>query len=318
LGENVQADGIAEAVVYIARTQVPDALQVKAAIGLSGRSYVRPRGRVLRRLLRNRASIVGLIALILMALLAILAPFLSVDPVEQNLSGKLLPPSVRHPLGTDDLGRDVFSRLAHGGRISMILGFTIIAIAGVSGTVLGLIGGYFGGTLDMIVMRLADMFLAFPKLILAMALAAALGPSLQNAMVAISLTWWPEYARLCRSVVLAVRESEYIAAARALGASTARILSRHVFPNSVGPVIVKATMDVGFAILYASGLSFIGFGAQPPTPEWGAMVADGRNYVYTAWWVATAPGLAILVTTMAFNLVGDSLRDVFDPREHAS
>jgi peptide/nickel transport system permease protein len=260
--------------------------------------------------------VAGLACIAALALVALFAPTIApADPLAQDLKEKLRPPSLAHWFGTDDLGRDIFSRVVHGGRISLTLGFAIIAIAGVVGTLLGLTAGYFGRHADMIIMRAADMFMAFPKLILAMAVAAALGPSLRNALIAISLTWWPEYARLSRSVALSVRGAEYVHAGRALGGSDARILLRHVLPNSIGPVVVKATMDVGFAILYAAGLSFIGFGVQPPIPEWGTMVADGRNYVYNAWWVATAPGLAILLTTMAFNLIGDSMRDVFDPRE---
>jgi peptide/nickel transport system permease protein len=246
---------------------------------------------------------------------AVAAPALSrYDPIGQKLSQRLKPPTAEHWLGTDQLGRDVWSRLLHGARISLTVGLVVVVSAGLFGTVVGLVAGYAAGWLDDSLMRFTDIFFAFPSLILAMAIAGALGPSLTSAMIAIALVSWPVYARLVRGQVLALRQREYVEAARAVGASTPRILFKHLLPNSLASILVQASLDLGGVILIAAGLSFIGFGAQPPTPEWGVMISDGRKYVSTHPWLPLFPGLAILFTVAAFNLIGDGLRDALDPR----
>lgn len=248
-------------------------------------------------------------------LTGIFAPLIAThDPNAINLKEKLAPPSSAHFFGTDDLGRDIFSRTVTGARISLTIGLVVVFIAGISGSIAGLMGGYLGGRIDRIIMRSADAFLAFPSLILAMALAAAMGPGIFSAIIAIAVTSWPKYARLVRSVVLGIKKVEYVLAARSIGAHPMRIIFRHIMPNSLAPVLVQATVDIGLVILLASGLSFIGFGVQPPTAEWGAMVSRGRNFLVTHWWVPTIPGLAILASVMGFNLFGDGLRDWMDPR----
>jgi len=267
------------------------------------------------RLMRKHLGVAGGIIIILLTFVAVFAPVLApYDPLVVNAMNKFRPPGPENWLGTDAVGRDILSRILYGTRISLFTGVVIITAAGIVGMTMGLISGYFGGKVDNIIMRLGDVFLAFPQLILAMAVVAALGPGLYNAMAAIAVTWWPQYARLVRSEVLAIRQMEYVEAAEALGAPHVRILISHVLPNALSSIMVKATMDMGVAVLFAASLSFIGFGVQPPTPEWGAMVSAGRTYVVTHWWVSTVPGMAIFVTVMAFNLLGDALRDVLDPR----
>ncbi|MDI3317254.1 MAG: ABC transporter permease [Bacillota bacterium] len=241
----------------------------------------------------------------------VLAPY---GPTEQDLAVRLAPPGPAHLLGTDSLGRDILSRILFGARIDLVIAVTVVAATALVGSAVGLLAGYAGGWVDEVLMRVTDMFLAFPSLILAMAIAAVLGPSLPNTLVAIAAVSWPAYARLMRGQVLALREALYVEAARSLGASPGRIVLRHLLPNALGPVLVQATLDMGGVIVTAAGLSFIGFGAQPPTPEWGLMVSDGRRTIMEQWWVATFPGLAILLLVLGFNLVGDGLRDVLDPR----
>ncbi len=260
------------------------------------------------------SGVAGGIIVGILVLACALGPLVLSNPSAQDFSSLLMPPSTEHWFGTDELGRDLFSRVISGGRISLFLGLSVVAVAMTVGTALGLLAGYLGGKVDSVIMRTADLFLAFPKLILAMAVSAALGPSLPNLLIAVSITWWPEYARLARSAALGESRAQYVDAARVLGSSPISILGRHIFPAALPHVIVKATMDVGFAIVYISGLSFIGLGVQPPTPEWGVMVADGRNYIESAWWVSTLPGLVILIAGLAFNLAGEALRDVLDPR----
>ena len=223
-------------------------------------------------------------------------------------------PSARHWFGTDDLGRDVFSRVVAGAKYSLIIAVVILAVAVSIGTLIGAVAGYAGGYVDEILMRVTDMFLAFPALILAIAISASLGPSLRNAVIALAAVYWPWYARLVRAQVLTIRSREFIEAARSSGASDRRVLLRHIMPNSVSPVIIQMTLDIGYAILATSSLSFIGLGAQPPTPEWGRLITDGRNFFRDAWWYISFPGIALSITVLGFNLIGDGLRDYLDPR----
>jgi len=267
------------------------------------------------RTLRNPLSLAGLGLIAALVLTALLAPVLApADPLRTEMAARLQPPSRAHPFGTDQLGRDVLSRVLHGARITLRIAILTAVVATAIGLPVGVLSGYFRGRTDDLLMRLTDMFMAFPRLILAMAIAAALRPSLENVIIAISLAGWPIYARLARSMALAIREEVYIEAARALGASAWRILTRHVLPGVVSPVIIQVSLDMGGIILTAAGLGFIGFGAQPPTPEWGLMISEGRNYVPGQWWLATFPGLAISLVVLGFNLLGDGIRDVLDPR----
>ncbi|WP_337870371.1 nickel transporter permease [Meiothermus sp.] len=270
--------------------------------------------RPLRRFLRNPGGLIGLFLLVLLVLVALLAPVIAPDPISQNIAQRLQPPSAEHWLGTDQLGRDVWARVAHGAGISLRVGFGVVILAVLIGVAVGLLAGTLGGGWDNLLMRVTDIFFAFPSLILAMAIAAALGPNLNNTIIAVALVSWPIYARLVRANVLALREREFVEAARALGSSQGRLMLRHLLPNTLTPVFVQASFDVGGAILTAAGLSFIGFGAQPPTPEWGAMVSETRSYIAEAIWAPTAPAMGILLTVLAFNLLGDALRDVLDPR----
>ena len=264
---------------------------------------------------RSPLTVAGLALIAMLALIALLAPLIApANPLKQVLSTRLKPPSADHWLGTDQLGRDVLSRMIYGARISLLIGTVVVGLAASVGTFVGLVAGYVGGWLDEGLMRLTDVFLAFPALILAMAISGALGPSLTNAMIAIAVVSWPVYARLVRAQVLSLREREYVEAARGLGASAQRIVWQHILPNTLAPLLVQASFDMGGAILSAAGLSFIGFGTQPPTAEWGVMISEGRNYIATHSWLSLFPGLAILLTVAAFNLIGDGLRDALDPR----
>ena len=273
------------------------------------------RARTRLALMRSPLTVAGFILIFIFAASALLAPLIApYGPIEQILSERLQPPSLTHLLGTDQLGRDLFSRLLFGARISLTVGVAVVASAGAFGTSIGLIAGYAGGIVDEVLMRVTDIFFAFPPLILAMAIAGALGPNLNNAMIAIAVVLWPVYARLVRGQVLSLREREFIQAARCVGASTLRILWRHLLPNTLAPLLVQASFDLGGAILSIAGLSFIGFGAQPPTPEWGVMISEGRKFISTQPWLSLFPGLAILFSVAAFNLIGDGLRDALDPR----
>lgn len=274
------------------------------------------RGSLLRRLLRNPLSLLGLVIVALLVVSALAAPFLAPrDPVRVDLTHRLLPPGPGHWMGTDDYGRDILSRILWGSRISLEICTVVVAAAALTGSFVGAVAGSVGGWGDEILMRVTDMFLAFPALVLAMVVAAVLGPSLGHTMAAIAVVWWPWYARLMRGEILRLRSLEFVEAARAVGASPWRVLLRHLFPNALGPVVVNATMDLGYVLLTAASLSFIGLGAQPPSPEWGAMITLGRQYVLSGqWWMITFPGLAIVVTVLGFNLIGDGLRDVLDPR----
>ncbi len=257
----------------------------------------------------------GAATLLAILLLALFAPVLPLqDPQSVNMHDKLLPPSAAHPMGTDDLGRDVLSRVVNGARTSLLVSVIVVACASVFGMVVGLTAGYFGGMADELMMRTTDIFLAFPGLILAMAVAVVLGPGVVPTIVALSIVWWPWYARLARSEALMHKQADFVEAARALGVPTWRILRSHILPNSLSPLIVQATLDMGYAILTTAALSFIGLGVQEPTAEWGAMLNIGRKYLLSAWWFITFPGLAIFITVLAINLAGDGLRDYLDPR----
>lgn len=268
-----------------------------------------------KRLCKQRLALVGGSVLLLLVLVALLAPLLAPqDPLAQDLYDRLQPPSFEHPMGTDDFGRDILSRIIYGSRISLRIGLVAITAALAVGTVLGLWAGYWGGMVDTVIMRLMDLLLAFPSILLAIAVVAVTGPGIDNAIMAVSVVLIPQFARLVRSSVLSVREMAYVEAARALGASQMRILFIGVLPNCMAPIIVQTTLSLGTAILDAAGLSFLGLGAQPPIPEWGAMLAGGRELLLEAPWVMTFPGLAIFVVVLALNLFGDGLRDALDPK----
>jgi len=280
---------------------------------------VMPRGEALRRGLRaNPLLVAGAVMSLLIVLVALFAPMLAPYPADAGSATHpfivLHPPSAQHWFGTDNVGRDILSRVIYGARISPVIAVFVLLIACVIGIPLGAMAGYFGGWLDEAIMRVTDIFLAFPPLLLALALAAVLPPSLTSLIIAISVTWWPWYTRLIRGQAASVAGRPYVESCRALGIPTYRILLRHVLPNSITPLIVQVSLDFGGVILTVSALSFLGLGAQDPTPDWGLMVAEGQNYFTTAWWVVTFPGLAILVTAFAFTLLGDGLRDLLDPK----
>jgi peptide/nickel transport system permease protein len=267
-----------------------------------------------RRLSRNRLALFGLLVLLALLVVAIFAP--AIAPYgfnDQNLSNALKPPSAAHIFGTDDLGRDIFSRVVFGTRITLMITCLVAVIAAPIGLAVGTIAGYFGGWLDTVLMRINDLFLALPGLVLALGFVAALGPGIRNVVIAISLTAWPAIARLARAETMTIRNSDYIAATRLQGARPMRIILRHIVPLCLPSVIVRVTLSMATIILAAAGLGFLGLGAQPPMAEWGAMLAVAQQHL-DAWWVAAAPGIAILLTSLAFNLFGDGLRDVLDPR----
>jgi len=271
--------------------------------------------RVASRALRNPLSVAGLIIIGTLIGLAIVAPLVApYDPTKTDVVNRLAPPSAAHWFGTDALGRDILSRVIYGSRVSLRIALLAAVIATAIGVPLGIVSGYFRGRTDDLLMRLTDMFMAFPSLILAMAIAAALRPTLENVIIAISLAAWPAYARLARSVTLALREETFVEAARASGATSGRILRRHVLPGVLSPVVIQISLSMGGIILTAAGLGFIGLGAQPPTPEWGVMIAEGRNFITQQWWVSTFPGIAIALVVLGFNLLGDGIRDILDPR----
>lgn len=268
------------------------------------------------RLLRNKGAVAGLAIILAFALLAILAPLVApADPLEQTIAMRKTPPlTAGYLLGTDELGRDMLSRLIYGARLSMTIGIISVGIAMVGGVIIGTISGYYGGWIDRIVMRLIDIMLAFPYVLLTIVIVAVLGPSLTNAMIAIGISQLPRYVRLVRASVLAEKESDYVLAERSIGTGDFELMFGSILPNSLAPVIVQATLGVGEAILSSAALSFLGLGAQPPTPEWGLMIASSREFVTSAWWIVTLPGLATLLAVLGFNLFGDGLRDVLDPR----
>lgn len=268
------------------------------------------------RLKRNPLAVIGLLITLLLILMSIFAPLLAPhDPITQNLADRLMPPGTPgHWLGTDDFGRDIWSRILFGSRITLYIVMLVIATAPIVGLIIGTVAGYFGGWTDQILMRITDIFLAFPKLILALALVAVLGPGMENAVLAIALTSWPPYARVARAETLTVRNSDYIAAVRLQGAGAVRVIWGHIMPMCLPSVIIRVTLDMAGVILTAAGLGFLGLGVQPPLPEWGLMISAGRKFLFEQWWVATMPGLAIFIVSLGFNLLGDGLRDVLDPR----
>jgi peptide/nickel transport system permease protein len=269
----------------------------------------------LRRLLRIKGAVIGLVILSIMILAALLAPLLPLtDPIQIDPTHALYSPGTPFLFGSDQYGRDVFSRVVYGGRVSLLVGPIAVTIALVPGVVIGLVAGYYGRWPDSVLMRLIDVMLAFPGILLALGIVAVLGPSLTSLMIAVGIAAIPTYARLTRASVLSARENLYVDAARVVGARDAVILSRHILPNIVAPIIVVSTLGVGAAILVAAALSFLGLGSQPPTAEWGRMLSEGRQYLREQWWIATFPGVAIMLTVLALNLLGDGLRDALDPR----
>lgn len=269
----------------------------------------------MRRLARSKGALAGLVILILLIVVALLAPLISpFDPIKIDTSHYLYSPGSPYFFGTDQYGRDVFSRVLYGSRISLVIGLISVGIASVIGVTVGLISGYYAGWVDSVLMRVIDIMLAFPGILLALGIVSMLGPSLRNVMIAVGISSVPTYARLTRGSVLSARNELYVDAAHVIGVPNRLILSRHILPNVVAPVIVAATLGVGAAILWAAALSFLGLGAQPPTAEWGRMLSDGRQYLRDQWWISTFPGLAIMVTVLAMNMLGDGLRDALDPR----
>ncbi|MDI1472511.1 MAG: ABC transporter permease [Thermodesulfovibrio sp.] len=273
---------------------------------------------IIKRVLKNKFAVAGLIFIFIVFFIAIfannIAPY---DPYKINVYKVLEPPSKEHILGTDELGRDVLSRIIYGARVSLKVGFIAMGIAILTGTILGLIAGYYGGFIDTIIMRFVDVMLAFPTLFLILAVVAVLEPSIYIIMVVIGLTGWMDVARLVRAEVLSLKEREFVLAARAIGASSGRIIFKHILPNAIYPVIVAATFSVGGAILIESGLSFLGLGIQPPEPSWGGILSVGKDYITVAWWMSLFPGIAIFLTVLSFNLLGEALRDALDPKQWA-
>lgn len=264
---------------------------------------------------RNPMAMAGLIVAVLLVVLSLAAPLLATDdPAVQSLRDRLQPPSAAHWLGTDELGRDVYSRLLFGGRVTLGMVVSVVLLVAPFGLVVGCVAGYAGGIVDRIMMRVTDIFLAFPQLILALAFVAALKPGVTSTVLAIALTAWPPYARLARAETLGFRQTDFVAAIRLTGASPGRVVLRHIVPLCLQSLVVRVTLDMSTIILTAAGLGFLGLGAQPPSPEWGAMIATARRFILEQWWVPVAPGAAIFVASLAFNLLGDGLRDVLDPK----
>lgn len=275
--------------------------------------------RVLRILGKDRLAVIGIVLIVTVLTVAALGQWIAPFPEEgfgaTNVPNRNLAPSLEHWLGTDQLGRDILSRILIGARPAMTIALGVVALAAFIGIPLGALAGYRGGWIDNLLMRITEIFQAFPPLLLAMIMVALLGPSLTNAGIALAISWWPWYARLVRAEVRSLRERSYVEAARSIGVSAWVIVPRHILRNSLTPVLVQATVDIGTVVLAAGSLAFIGLGAQPPEPDWGLMVAEGRGVIFTHWWISTFPGLAIFVTVLGFNLLGDSIRDLLDPRQ---
>lgn len=286
-----------------------------AAGATAATSAASERRRALRRLLRNPLTRFGIGVLMLLLTVALFAPWMAThDPLAQNLDRALQAPSAEHWFGTDEYGRDLYSRVVHGSRITLYIVTLVTVIVGPIGLIVGMVSGYFGGWVDSVIMRVTDIFLSFPSLVLALAFVAALGPGLDHAVIAIALTAWPPIARLARAETLTLRRADFIVAVQLQGASAARVLGRHLMPLCLPSVIVRMTMNMASIILTAAGLGFLGLGAQAPSPEWGAMISEGRRTMMEAWWTVAAPGSAILLVSLAFNLLGDGLYDLLDPR----
>ncbi|MBY8917219.1 ABC transporter permease [Nitratireductor rhodophyticola] len=272
--------------------------------------------RVWTALLRNPLAVVGALIVLVLVVMAIFAPLIApYSPIGQDLANRLMPPSAEHWMGTDELGRDIYSRVVYGARITLLIVTMVAVIAAPIGLVVGAVSGYFGGWVDRVLMGVTDIFLSMPKLILALAFVAALGPGIENAIIAIAITAWPVYARIARAETITFRDSEFISAVRLQGASATRVILRHVLPLCASSTIVRVTLDMAGIILTAAGLGFLGLGAQPPLPEWGAMISRGRNFILDQWWVATMPGFAIILVSLGFCFLGDGLRDVLDPKQ---
>ncbi|TKT76139.1 ABC transporter permease [Aquamicrobium sp. LC103] len=276
-----------------------------------GRTY-----RISAALLRNPLTVIGAIIILVLVVTALFAPWIApYSATGQNLSNRLLPPGAEHWMGTDELGRDIFSRVIYGSQITLTIVLLVAVIAAPLGLLIGAVSGYFGGWVDRLLMGVTDIFLSLPKLILALAFVAALGPGINNAIIAIAITTWPAYARIARAETLTFRNSEFISALQLQGASAARVIVRHILPLCTSSMIIRVTLDMAGIILTAAGLGFLGLGAQPPLPEWGAMISRGRAFILDQWWVATMPGIAIIVVSLGFCFLGDGLRDVLDPKQ---
>lgn len=298
-----------------AEQQIPNPAKVGQQFDADDIEAISPWKETFKQLRKNRFAIAGFIIVLFFILLAIFAPLLT--PYEfrtQVLTDRLLPPSAEHWLGTDHLGRDILTRIAYGARVSLMVGFFAVTGALIFGTLLGIIAGYFGRWIDMLISRIFDILLAFPSILLAIAIVAILGPSLQNALIAIAIINIPIFGRLVRSKVISLREEEYIMAAKAQGMKNGRIILHHILPNSSAPIIVQATLGFGTAILEAAALGFLGLGVQPPRPEWGQMLAESRDFLQLAPWTLIAPGISIMLVVLGFNLIGDGLRDALDPK----
>ncbi|QDO97365.1 ABC transporter permease [Ferrovibrio terrae] len=271
----------------------------------------------LRRVVRNPSTLVGGLLVLTLLVMALIAPLIAThDPMAQVLADRLQPPGAAHWLGTDQLGRDIYSRLVYGAQPTLLIVILVIVFSAPFGLIIGMVAGYMGGWVETLLMRLTDIFMAFPRLILALALVSVLKPGLTNAVIAIAITAWPSYARLARAETLALRHADFVEAARGLGQSGRRIVMGQILPLCLSSAAIRATLDMAGIILTAAGLGFLGLGAQPPMAEWGAMIGTGRDHVFDAWWVAAAPGVAILLVSLGFNLLGDGLRDVLDPKHH--
>ena len=270
---------------------------------------------IIGELFMKKEGLAGVLIVSIISVLSILAPIIALyDPLDQRLDERLNPPSFRHIMGTDKLGRDIFSRVLYGGRISLFIAISSVALAVAIGILIGLISGYVGGSIDNALMRITDMFLSFPALILALAIAAMLRPGLVNVIVAIALSTWPQYARIVRAITLQIKSEPYIEAALSIGSTRVRVLATHIVPMVIPQTMIQATLNLGGAILTAAGLGFLGFGVPPPTPEWGLMVSEGRDLIQSHWWISTFPGLMIFLSVVGFNLIGDQLRDILDVR----
>ncbi|WP_163264117.1 ABC transporter permease [Chelativorans alearense] len=284
------------------------ASRLQASLGRSWRSF--------SALMRNPLAVAGALIILALIVMAVFAPWIApYSAIGQDLANRLAPPSALHWMGTDELGRDIFSRVVFGSRITLMIVTMVAVISAPIGLLVGAISGYFGGWTDRVLMGLTDIFLSMPKLILALAFVAALGPGIENAIIAIAITAWPVYARIARAETITFRDSEFIAAVQLQGASSARVILRHVLPLCASSTIIRVTLDMAGIILTAAGLGFLGLGAQPPLPEWGAMISSGRNFILDQWWVATMPGFAIIAVSLGFCFLGDGLRDVLDPKQ---